>query len=88
MIVVKRRGHTEKFDQKKLYGSVYGACLVAELNEGACEKNADFVTKQVTKELKKYKNVDSKKILKTAAKHLRKKSKDAAFLYETHKDLS
>jgi len=88
MIIVKRRGHTEKFDQRKLYASIYSACMAAQMTEKACEEYAKLVTEKVKKDLKKKQSTDSKTIFKLAIKHLRKKSKDAAFLYETHRDVS
>ncbi len=88
MHVVKRRGHKEKFDERKLYGSVYAACTVANMGENSCESVADFVTKKVKAELKSRKVVDSKSIARLVVKHLEKKNKDAAFMYKTHRDVS
>jgi transcriptional regulator NrdR family protein len=86
--VVKRRGRKEKFDEKKIYGSVYAACHVAHMGERNCESVAAFVTKKVKTELKKKKTVTSKEIAKRVAENLKRKSKDAAFLYKTHRDVA
>lgn len=86
--IVKRKGHKEKFDEKKLYGSVYGACMVSDMGEGKCEEVAGFVTKTVKNKLKKKKEVDSTEISKLAEASLRKKNKEAAFMYKTHRDIS
>ena len=86
--VVKRKGHKEKFDERKLYGSVYAACIVVHMNEKLCESVANFVSKKVKAELRSKKTINSQMISKMAVKHLKRKSKDAAFIYETHRDIS
>lgn len=88
MMVVKRKGHKEKFDDRKLYGSIYAACSIANMSEKGCESVAEFVAKKVKKEVKGKKSVNSKNIASLAARHLKKKNKDAAFIYETHRDIS
>ena len=51
-VVVKRKGHTEDFDERKLYGSVYAACASAHRHELICEKTADDISKKVKKWIK------------------------------------
>lgn len=86
--VVKRKGHRERFDEKKLYGSVYAACYVCNMEEKECEKVADSVTKSVKKWIKNRSQVDSRQIFRQAVAALRKRHRDAAFMYETHRDVS
>ena len=88
MIVVKRKGHRENFDEKKVYGSVYAACLNAHMHEGKCEEIAGHVSGEVRKWAEEKKQVDSKEIMEKTHLHLEKKSRDAAFLYKTHLDVS
>jgi len=89
MHIVKRRGHKEKFDERKLYASVYAACVLTEsMKEKECEKEANTVTKQVKKWMSSKKEVSSEDIFRIAAQSLRKHHKDAAFMYETHRDVS
>lgn len=88
MMVVKRRGHKEKFDERKLYGSVYAACSIANMGEKGCEAVALHVSKKVRSEIKKEATVSSGDILKLVVKHLKKKHKGAAFIYETHRDIA
>ena len=88
MHIIKRKGHKEGFDERKLYGSVYAACTVANMGERGCESVANFVAKKVRGELKGRKVVDSKIIARLVVKHLKKKNKDAAFMYKTHRDIS
>jgi transcriptional regulator NrdR family protein len=87
--IVKRRGHREAFDERKLYGSVYGACMTTGMREKECEKAAKKVCVEVTKKLKAKKGVvDSTDIFHAAAAALRRISDDAAFMYATHRDVS
>ena len=86
--VVKRKGHKEKFDERKLYGSIYAACIVSHMDEKICETVANFVSKKVKGELKSKKTINSQAISRMVVKHLKRKSKDAAFIYETHRDIS
>ena len=87
---VKRRGRTEPFDEKKIYASAYAASLNAHLNV----KEAESIAEKVLAEVKKALAVQ--KIAKVSSSHLsilvhdalEKHNKDAAFLYETHLDLS
>ena len=82
--VVKRKGHTEEFDEKKVYGSVYAACASAHYDEMQCEKIAGEMTKRVKKLLKNKKEIQSIEIRKKIEKELKKKDEELAFFYEQH----
>lgn len=82
--VVKRRGHKEKFDEKKVYGSVYAACASAYYGELQCEKVADVITKKVRKFLKNKKEVKSAEIRRKIESELKKKDRELAFFYSQH----
>jgi len=86
--IVKRKGHKERFDEKKLYGSVYGACLVADMHENKCEQVAQYVTNVIKKKLKRKKVISSEEMAKITEATLKKKNKEAAFMYKTHRDIS
>lgn len=87
--IIKRRGHSEPFDEKKIYASAYAACLNAELREQKCEQVAEKVMKEVAKAIKARNNaVNSSEIAELTYKALEKFDKDVAFLYKTHLDLS
>jgi len=88
VLIVKRRGHTERFDEKKLYASVYAACSITGMKEKQCEAVASSVNNAVKKSLARKKKVNSHEIMEKAAAALKKKSKEAAFMYETHMDVS
>ncbi len=82
--IVKRKGHTEKFDERKVYGSVYAACASAHYHESECEAIADTVTKKIKRFVKNKKRVDSSEIRKRVGSELKKKDEELAFFYEQH----
>ncbi len=82
--VVKRKGHTEEFDEKKVYGSVYAACASAHCEETECEKTADDITKKIKKFAKGKKKIESAEIRKKIENELKKKDEELAFFYEQH----
>lgn len=86
--IVKRKGHSEEYDQKKVYASVYSAFMTNGFSEREAEKKADEITKQVTKWVDKKKSIDSGEIFRVVANLMKKEDKEAAFLYETHRDVS
>ena len=76
------------YDERKVYGSTYAACYVVQMSEKECEKVADAVAKKVTKFVHGKKMVSSKEIAKQVTKELSQHSKNAAFTYKTHRDIS
>jgi len=80
--VVKRQGHKEPFDEKKVYGSVYAACANAHFGENDCEKVAEEVTNKITEHFKNLKEIDSTDIRKKVITELKKKDEELAFYYE------
>jgi len=87
-IIVKRRGHKEKFDERKIYASCYAACLSSHLDRSYTEKACEAVTRHVKSWMKNKREVSSSQIFKMVEKVLRKYDKDAAFMYKTHRDIS
>ncbi|MEX0622049.1 MAG: ATP cone domain-containing protein [Candidatus Woykebacteria bacterium] len=87
-LIVKRKGHKENFDSRKVYASVYAACLNVHMHEGEAELIADKVSKEVGEQLKSKVEISSNQILQSTAETLRKYNSDAAFMYETHRDVS
>lgn len=86
--IVKRKGHTELYDERKVYGSCYFSCRNAHLSEHESEEICRKVSVVVTKWIKKQKIVSSNEIFKKLIEELKKHNEDAAFLYETHRDIS
>jgi len=84
MIIVKRKGHRERFDERKVYASVYAACTSAFYNEKNCEKIANKVTKKIEGFAEGKKEINSNQIRKKIENELRKINKELAFFYEQH----
>lgn len=82
--IVKRKGHKESFDGKKVYGSVYAACASAHYDEAECEKIAAEVMKKVKMFVKNKKEIRSITIRKKIEKELKRKDEELAFFYEQH----
>ena len=83
-VVVKRKGHKEMFDEKKVYGSVYAACASAHYDEMRCEKIAEKLTKKIKKFTKIKKEIQSTEIRKKIENELKKRDEELAFFYEQH----
>ena len=86
--IVKRKGHTELYDERKVYGSCFFSCRNAHLSQQEAEKICSKVSAAVTKWAKKEKIILSNDIFEVLIKELKKYDEDAAFLYETHRDIS
>ena len=82
--IIKRKGHFEKYDQKKVYASVYSAALNCHLLEKESEKIALDMSKKVTK-LASKKPLDSKEIKQFVIENL--EDKQIALMYKHHLDL-
>ena len=86
--IIKRKGHEQPYDERKVYASCYFSCRNAHLSEKEAEKICEKITREITKQVKKEKSVTSQNIFQLIIKELNKHDKDAAFLYETHRDIS
>ena len=86
--IVKRRGHVEVYDDRKVYGSCYFACRNAHLSEVESEWISSKVCSAVRKYVNKNKVVISDDIFRIVIEELKRYDNDAAFLYETHRDIS
>ena len=86
--IVKRRGHSELYDERKVYGSCFFACRNAHLTEYESEEICSKVAANATKWIKKREVVSSNEIFRFIISELKKHHEDAAFVYETHRDLS
>lgn len=86
--IVKRKGHKERFDERKVYASVFAACMSLRMSDEEAELIAHMVTKEVTDEFEEVHEVSAHSIHKFVTNSLKKYNKDVAFMYETHKDIS
>lgn len=87
-LIVKRRGHTESFDSRKLYASIYAACRSVEMKEIEAEQIAEMISKQIEKDISKAKAVSSDHLFKLAASHLKAHHPEASYMYIHHRDVS
>ena len=85
--VVKRGGHSEPYDIKKLYASIYSVCLSVRTPEGEAELVAERVVKHVGQWIEKKHEVTAHDIRIQATKHLKAYSPDASYLYGVHRGL-
>jgi transcriptional regulator NrdR family protein len=83
--IVKRAGHNELYDERKLYASVFSACQAVREPMGSAELIADKVVKDVNEWLDKKHEVTSNDIRAQAAKHLHAYHADAAYIYRHHR---
>ena len=86
--IVKRAGHREAFDGKKVYASVYAACLAVRCQTTDAELIASEVMKDIEKWVLDKHQVSSHEIAHATAKALRLYNSDAAYLYQHHRDIS
>ena len=86
--IVKRRGHTERFDERKVYASCYAACLASHVPHQEAERICAKVSKEVKSWIRTKKTVTSDQIFRETGKVMGKHHKDAAFMYRTHRDIS
>ncbi len=86
--IIKRRGHKEEFDERKLYASIYAACLSSHVKHEEAESIANLVCREIKKWLTNKEEVTSDEIFKQAGAELKHLNKEASFMYLTHRDIS
>lgn len=85
--VVKRAGHGESFDSRKVYASVYAACLSVRETETTAELVAQQVSNEVGKWMTTKHEVTANDIRHQTAKILKKLNPHAGYLYLHHRVL-
>lgn len=83
--IVKRAGHTENYDERKLYASIYSACLSVREYPGSAELIAQEVVREFGKWLEKKHEVTSNDIRRVASEHLKAINPDAGHIYLHHR---
>ena len=86
--IVKRKGRSEEFDERKIYSSCYAACLSAKIPHTEAEKICDNVSKEVKVWAHKKVMMTSEEIFKKTTGAIKKHDHKAAYLYETHRDIA
>jgi transcriptional regulator NrdR family protein len=87
-LIVKRQGKEQKFDERKVYATCYAACFSASVKKQDAEKICEKVTHEIKKLNKMRDIVNSNTIFRQMVRAIKKHNKDAAFMYETHRDIS
>lgn len=86
--IVKRAGHTEPYDERKLYASVYASCLALRETQATSEMIAEKVVSEINEWLDKKHEVTSHDIRTHAAQHMKAYHPDAAWLFLHHRNVS
>ena len=86
--IVKRAGHNEPYDNRKLYASIYSAGLALRTPPAAAELAAENVCKSVDKWIENKHEVTSADITREAYKHFHVLHPDAAWIYKHHRNVS
>lgn len=84
--IVKRTPHyTEPYDERKLYASVYAACLSVRTPVGEAEITAACICKDIKPWLGDKVEITSADIRRKTTQHLQVYNPDAAYMYERHR---
>ena len=84
--VVKRaRGHSEPYDERKLYASIYASCLAVRTPVGEAELTAAKICQDVLPWIQSRAEVTSLDIRTRATTHLKVYNPDAAYIYAHHR---
>ncbi len=84
-IVKRMPGHTEPYDERKVYASVYAACLSVRTPAGEAELTADCVCRALLPWVNSKTEVTSLDIRHQASTHLKVYNPDAAYMYRRHR---
>ena len=88
VLIVKRKGHKESFDEKKAYASCYFAARNCHLSEQESEKIAATALKNLKMWVSAKKEVSSSEIFEFLSNELSKIRNDVGFMYKTHMDIN
>ena len=83
--IVKRAGHTEPYDERKLYASIFSACQSVREPMGSAELIADKVVADMAVWIEQKHEVTSNDIRHNASKHLSVYNPDAGYMYLHHR---
>lgn len=83
--IVKRKGHNEKYDEKKVYASVYAAALNCHYTEREAEQIASDMMRKTNKAVAKRKQITSHELREFITSNL--SDKHVSLMYKHHLDL-
>lgn len=87
-IVKRSPGHSEPYDERKLYASIYASCLSVRIPTGEAELTADKICQDIAPWLRQKPEITSADIRRKAAEHLQVYNPNAAYLYKHHRIIS
>jgi transcriptional regulator NrdR family protein len=83
--IVKRKGHTEPYDEKKVYAATFSACQSVREPVGSAELIAEKVMKEVNAWIAKKHEVTANDIRRQISKHLTVYNQDAGYMILHHR---
>ena len=87
-LVVKRSGEDQKFDERKLYASVYASMIACKVTHKEAELIATEITRIIKRQVTNKSHISSHVLRVETAKHLREYHHLAAYVYMHHRVLS
>lgn len=84
-IIKRSPGVSEPFDERKLFTSIFTACLSVSKHAGEAEITAERICRDLTPWLKTKVEVTSTDVRLQAAKFLNQYNPDAAYVYAHHR---
>lgn len=84
-IVKRTRHYTEPYDERKLYASVYAACLCVRTPIGEAELTANRICQEIKPWVDTKTEITSADIRRRTAQALQVYNPDAAYMYERHR---
>lgn len=87
--LIKRHGHTEEFDERKVYASIYAASLNCHMEDVEAEDVAEDITERIKKWIEPKELCRSHDIREQVIELLSATgNKDVGLMYKHHLDLS
>lgn len=86
--IIKRKGHKEPYDERKLYASIFASCMSLRIKEEQAELIANTVTSEVEEKIRDKEEIAAHDLFSYALSSLKKYNPDAAFLYKKHREVS
>ncbi len=87
VFIVKRKGHNEPFDERKLYASIYSASLNCHNTEEFSEELAQKVSDSIIKWMGSHPTITSHILKLRVIRELKNIDKDISMMYELHLDI-
>ena len=84
-IVKRSPGHSEPYDERKLYASVFASCLSVRTPIGEAELTAAKICQDIMPWLESKQEITSLDIRKRAYEHFKIYNPDAAYMYVHHR---